>query len=390
MEKHKKSGISAAILTMSLVQMSTNGIAPVLAELAREFPAASPSSIQFLMTFPSLFVVAFSLLSGLLARRIQKKALAAAGCGLVAASGMCAFLIHPSLEALFLWAGVMGTGVGLVVPVAASLVADHFTGTERSSMMGLQSGAANAGGMLMAFFGGLLAAHGWHWNYLVYLIALPGLVLSITALPRTAEGVREGKAAEDRGNLHGMLYPCLMAVLVTTLFNLVPTNLSMYLTENNIGSAVEAGKATTLLLLGGAAMAAAFGPIRQKLGGKTVMPGFGLLAVGLLLCANAHSMALICLGSLISGGSISLVMPQLMLRATTEHGRSTALASALVMGCSNLGAFLTPLFTELAALLFGRPDAGCRFLLGAGAAFLIAVLQLAAEKTGQLQDGGTP
>lgn len=378
MNQKTKNGIRAAILSMSLVQMSTNGIAPILADLALEFPEASASTIQFLMTFPSLFVIGFSLAAGMLARWVRKKTLSAVGCALVAASGVCSFLFHPSLGVLFLWAGVMGSGVGLVVPMAASLVTDCFEGPERSSMMGLQSGAANAGGMLMAFLGGFLAVLGWRWNYLVYLIALPGLFLSLACLPRTTAPERRD-AEHGASGLHGLLAPCVTAVLITMLFNLVPTNLSMYITEHGLGTAAQAGTATTLLLLSGALVAVAFGPLQQRLGGGTVPLGFGLLTVGLLTCAWAPSLPVLLLGSVLSGGSISLVMPQMMLRATARNSGATAMASALVMGYSNLGVFLTPLLTNASAGLFGRPDTGCRFLLGAVLALAVALVQLAGQ-----------
>ena len=374
MEGRKARGIQAAILTMSLVQMSTNGIAPILSDLGRAFPEASTSAVQFLMTFPSLLVIVFSLVSGAAARWVPKKGLAAAGCALVAASGVGAFCVHPSLAVLFFWAGLLGSGVGLVVPIAASLVTDCFVEPQRSVMMGLQSGAANAGGMLMALLGGFLAVLGWRWNYLVYLIAIPGLLLSLCALPR-----HTGAAAQAGGrlSLSRMVLPCLSAVAVTMLFNLVPTNLSLYMAEHAIGSAVQAGTGTTLLLLSGTLSAAVFGPIHHRLGGGTVALGFGMLTAGLLICANADSLPLLYLGSVVSGTSISMVMPHMMLQATTAHPQAAALASALVMGCSNLGAFLTPLLTGGAAALFGRPDAHLRFLLGAAAALAAALIALA-------------
>ena len=372
MDRPSNGGIRAAILSMSLVQMSTNGIAPILSDLAAEFPTAPAAVIQLLMTFPSLFVIVFSVVSGWLARHVAKRTLAAVGCALVAASGVGAFLLHPAIQVLFLWAAVMGAGVGLVVPIAASLVTDCFQGDQRAAMMGIQSGAANAGGMLMALLGGFLAALGWRWNYLVYLIALPGLVLSLTCLPA---GPAVSARGEARLSLRKTALPCITAVAITILFNLVPANLSMYIAEHQLGTAAHAGTGTTLLLFSGVAVAAAFGPLHHRLGGGTAILGFAALAAGLLLCANATSLPVLLVGSAVSGGSISLVMPCMMLRATTDHPQATAMASAVVMGCSNLGAFLTPALTSAAAWIFGRPDTHYRFWLG-------AILAAAAALTG--------
>lgn len=392
MDRPSNGGIRAAILSMSLVQMSTNGIAPILSDLAAEFPTAPAAVIQLLMTFPSLFVIVFSVVSGWLARHVAKRTLAAVGCALVAGSGVGAFLLHPVIQVLFLWAAVMGAGVGLVVPIAASLVTDCFQGNQRAAMMGMQSGAANAGGMLMALLGGFLAALGWRWNYLVYLIALPGLVLSLSCLPAGPAAV--STKGEARLSLRKTALPCITAVAITILFNLVPANLSMYIAEHQLGTAAHAGTGTTLLLFSGVAVAAAFGPLHRRLGSGTVMLGFSVLAVGLLLCANASNLTVLLVGSVICGGSISLVMPCMMLRATGDQPWATAMASAVVMGCSNLGAFLTPTLTSAAAWVFGRPDTRYRFLLGAILAAAAALTGLAgrygiARRT-QTTEQGTP
>lgn len=51
-QNRKNNGIKAAILTMSFIQMATNAVSSVLADIAAEFPAASVSAVQYLMTFP--------------------------------------------------------------------------------------------------------------------------------------------------------------------------------------------------------------------------------------------------------------------------------------------------------------------------------------------------
>lgn len=240
----RKNKIKAAILAISVVQMGTNAISPILADIAAAFPQADSSSIQFLMTFPSLFVIVVSLLAASLTRRISKKYIVAVGCGLFSLSGVLSWLFHGSLPLLFLWAAFMGVGIGLVVPMATSLVSDCFEGGEQQTVMGWQSSAANVGAMAMTFLGGLLAAVHWNCNYLVYLIAVPGLVLSLTCLPRNA-GQQPQASSTGTGFFTllrriPVLTGCLLAAAVTMLFNIVPTNLSMYVTETGIGSAAQA------------------------------------------------------------------------------------------------------------------------------------------------------
>lgn len=120
------SGLKAAILTMSFIQMATNAVSSILANIATEFPDASVTTIQYLMTFPNLMIVAVSVIAAGLAERISKRTLAATGLLLAAVSGILSFAVHGSILILYVWAGMLGLGVGLVVPMANSLISDYF------------------------------------------------------------------------------------------------------------------------------------------------------------------------------------------------------------------------------------------------------------------------
>lgn len=126
--------LKGAILTMSFVQMGTNGIAPILAQIAAAFPEASSSTVQFLMTFPSIFCVIFTMLAALLSDRLPKKTLALSGLTIVAAGGILACLFHGSMTILFVWAALLGIGIGMVAPIAPSLINEFFEGEERQSL----------------------------------------------------------------------------------------------------------------------------------------------------------------------------------------------------------------------------------------------------------------
>ena len=374
-------GIKAAILAISVVQMGTNAISPILSDLAESFPQAGSSSIQLLMTFPSMFVIVFSLITANLARTVPKKQIAALGCGLFSASGVLSWLVHPNLYVLFAWAGLMGIGIGLVVPMATSLVTDCFSGAEQKLVMGWQSSAANIGAMLMTFAGGLLAAVHWSCNYLVYLVALPGLVLALLCLPRSAGAVQEQDAVSEkrmgyfallrRGSIAGA---CLLSLAVTMLFNTAPTNLSMYIAEKHLGSAAQAGTATSVLLFSGTIGGLCFGWLARRLGRYVMVFGFCMLAIGQTMCALAPSMLVVFLGCMVCGCAISTVMPQVMLDAAEASGGNPAASAALVMSASNMGGFCAPAITVIAKAVTGQSTVAPRFFLSAGFGLMLAVV----------------
>lgn len=366
--------LKAAILTMSFVQMGTNGIAPILAQIAEAFPGASASSIQFLMTFPSIFCFIFTLLSALLAEKLPKKTLALTGLFLVAAGGILACLFHGSLTILFVWAAVLGIGIGMVAPIAPALISELFEGAERQTLMGQQNSTANIGSMLMTFFGGYLAILGWQFGYLVYLLGLPGFFLTLKGVPAQKKVQTAAKQVTEKAPLH-IWKEMAIAFVFLMLFSSAPANLSMLISERGIGGSAVAGIMSTLFLLGGTLAGLLFGKVASLIGNKTIPAGCLVLCLGFLLTAVTPNAVLVGIGCLLAGASIGLVMPSCMMGASMQKGRET-LASALVLGSSNIGVFIMPLLTTISAMITGSDATAPRFILCGCIAALLGVVTL--------------
>ncbi len=355
--------LKSAILTMSFVQLCTNAIGPFLADIGRAFPEAPTEKVQFLMTFPSLFGTVFMFTSAVIARKFGKKLMAVLGLAIVAASGIGAVLAHPSLGVLFFWAAVMGIGYGLVCPVAPALIGESFQGREAQNMLGLQSSAGTIGSMLMTLFGGMLAARGWWYGYLVYLIALPGLVLSLA-------GVHERRECAAGPSKSLPLLPLVKqtakvlvtAFVFTFLSSSVPSNLSMFIMENDLGNAGTSGIVSALYLAGGMTAGFLYGPLSAKIGSKTSVLAMLILAAGTLAASFARNIAVLSVIFFFGGMAISFMMPYLM-QTPGRYPQDGAFVSALIMGVGNLGLFSGPVLTPVTNFIFGEDLAGNRFLM---------------------------
>lgn len=373
-KQNSKAALKAAIITMSFVQMGTNGISPILAQIAAAFPEASSTSVQFLMTFPSIFVIVISIVAALLSGRLPKKTLALTGLSLVAAGGLLACLFHGNLTILFVWAAVLGIGIGMVAPIAPALVSEYFEGGERQTMLGIQNSSANIGSMLMTFFGGFLAAAGWWFGYLVYLLALPGVFCTLKGVPATTGSPRTVKGKKKPFRLT-IVKEMLIAFFFLMLFSAAPANLSMLVSERGIGGTALAGTMSTLFLLGGSLVGFIYGAIAGKIGNKTIPLGALLLALGSALISVSGSAVWMGIGCLIGGGSISLVMPACMAGAGKMEGYET-LGSALVLSSSNVGVFITPVLTSATAVIAGSDATSYRFIAVAVLAVVLCIITL--------------
>ncbi len=345
----KKTKIIICILLISFVQMSTNGISAILVNIQNHFPTVPTSLVQFLMTFPSLFIIIFTMVSAYLLRYFSKKKLIEMGLFLVCCAGVISYFCYDSLILLFAGAGLLGSGTGLCASFAISLISDYFEVKERQKIMGWQTAASNLGSMLMTFVGGLFALISWQSNYFVYFIALPGLIVTHYWLDDRKINQQQGGSIKNCGYTIRL---CLLIILFMVFFYIGPTSIALSLAEKGFSDPSLAGTGSTLFLLGGTLCAMCFGKIHQYLQNYCIATGFLLLAVGLLGMAIATTLVAFYLFCFIAGCSISLVMPKCMLLISlNEKKEEVSLATALAMSASNVGTLIAPGFTVICGAL---------------------------------------
>ena len=373
MNNDRKTLFKAAIITMSFVQTGSSGIAPILSQIGEAFPQASATRIQFLMTFPAIFSLVFTIVSALLSDVFPKKKLALAGLATVGAGGVLAFLFHGSLGILFLWAAVIGIGIGMVAPVAPALVNETFKDREKNTMLGFQSSAATLGGMLMSFAGGYLALSGWRFGYLVYLVGIPGLIITLFGVPRDSRTSSVSSETMQRGRFCLVVWKeIILTVLLLMVFSSFPTNIAMLVTERSLGDTSLSGILTTVFMLGGLVSGVLYGKIASVLKQYTAPAGPLILGAGALIVALSYNVPMLMIGCF-AGGFGTLMMPSNMAAAGRLPGYET-LNSALIMGASFVGAFLAPVFTSISAAITGSGSVTYRFLTVMVTALILTIL----------------
>ena len=383
MEKNKKNKnlLKAAIITMSLVQMGTNGIAPILSDIAAAFPQCSTTTIQFLMTFPSIFCLIFTMLSAFLSDKLPKKTLGVTGLSIICLTGVAACLFHNSIVILYVWAAFLGIGIGMVAPLAPALVNECFTGKEKQTMLGWQNSANNIGSMIMTFASGFLAMLGWNFGYLVYLLGAFGIIFALLGVPGKSKAdsnrISEEKQAVSAANRGKFRLVILKEMIVTCLFLFIysaaPANLSMLVTERGLGDASFAGTVSTMFLLGGMITGLLFGVISSIMKNWTAMCGSLVLAVGAVIIAISQGTVSLIIGCLVAGASISMILPVCMGSASRLKGYET-LNSAMILSSSFVGVFLAPLITNIGAFISGSNSTMFRFFTIAGIAVILSII----------------
>ena len=374
--KISKKTIKHAVLFYSLVQIGAICIISILARIKELFPEYSVTTIQFLATCPSVVIIFISLLTGKLVDYIAKKHLALFSASLFIVAAMGGFFFHNSLILLFVWQIILGVGIGILVPLGSSLITDYFTGEERSSLMGLQSAVISVGGVLLSLLAGLLATIDWYFSYLALLLIIPGLLMLLFGLPLD----RPVHAAKKNGvKIHVtpnvvILYG-LIAFLFMMFYNIISTNLSLHLIENEISGSVNSGIATAVFMLSGAVAGVMFKFFKRFLGERVIALGFFNLAAGALITGASKSYLPVLIGVFIAGFSLSIVMAQVVISiAEREKPEVVTMSIALNMAINNLGAFLSPSFTKLTKLVRNSDRASDRYVLVGILALAVAIV----------------
>lgn len=358
----------AAIYAVGFLQLGGSGMAPVLARLGDAFPQYSTTAIQFTATIPSIFVILTNLTTGWLCERFPKKYITAAGCGLAVAFAVLASVFHSSLPLIYVWAGVLGVAASLSCTVSPAIINEMFEPEERVGIFGTRACFSSLGTMLMTFVGGYLTGIAWYYGFLVYLIMLPGLVMSLVCHPKNTRLAKDAKQAGSSApfSIRKMIFPCFIGFFVSMLYTTAMVNTSMLAAASPFIPAGRAdemgGLLTTILLAVGGAAGLAVNWLTQKVGLHCTTVGFVGLAAGYLGIFFSDSFGMLAVSSLFCGGALTLVMPHVQVLGSAAGGRRQELGLSVALIFSHLGTVLSPLLTNLSQAAFGTADVRYRFL----------------------------
>ena len=367
MIRNKK--IAITIYLISIMQMSAMAMSSALSSISEAFPYAGDTTVQMVMSLPALFMGIASLISGKLSERIPKKWLITASAVLIIGGAFGGLLIHGNIYILLVWAAVLGFGMGLFVPINAGLIALFFSGHEREIVSGQQVTASTIGGVCLSMIAGFLCETGWSRVYLIFFAIIPGWICSQFFLPRESISSlkAEAEATDNGGKAHisrGSWVFIIVMFLFISMYNIIPNNLSMYITEKSLGGSAEAGTATALFLLGGAFSGIIYGYIAKYLRDMIITLSFALLiAAGGILFLTAN-LGVLYVTVVFAGFSVGFVMAQCTCRiAEIESRAGVTLAMSVMLAFNCLGQCIAPLFTKLSSAVFHTDACVYRFLL---------------------------
>lgn len=380
-----------AIWSISLtVNLPGLAITPMLGNLDKIFPHTTELEIQLLTVLPNLFIIPFVLLSGKLSLSKNKVTIVVVALVIYLASGIL-YLFADSMVELIIISCLLGMGCGLLIPLAAGLLADTFVGKYRMRQLGIKSGISNIALVVATFVVGWLNHGNWHLPFLVYLIPVIPLVLSVflknipkddapssvaevTPVKKTA--AEAGSKAAMAGSLAKAVKPVAPAAVMSDQYGsikgvkddfimsrtwsliavyffvcyatVIVSYYTPFLMQSEGLNTSDVGTVTAIFFL------AVFLPgfilpyIVRIFKQSTLIISSALMAAGIILMVIGHHFGIMCLASMLVGFGYGVFQPLIYDKATqivTLPAKST-LALAFVLAANYISISATPFIVD--------------------------------------------
>lgn len=395
-----------AIWSISLVvNLPGLAVSPMLGNLDKIFPSASDLEIQLLTVLPNLLIIPFVLFSGKLSESRDKVRIVVIGLSIYLLAGILYFFAD-SMAALIVVSCVLGCGCGLIIPLAAGLIADIFVGKYRMQQLGIKSGISNVALVLATFAVGWLNHGNWHLPFMVYLIpAIPlALILFVRnvnpsvsvkmnsappgadspaaetvtggAAPGPGEKVRSGFIVGRIAGLVGLYAFTTYAVSVISYY------LPFLIQADRLSSSIT-GTVTALFYLAVFLPGFVLPYVIRLLGQRTSLLAALSIAAGLLMMAVAREHFMLYVAALLMGFGYGVFQPVIYDKATytVTDGRKSTLALAIVLSVNYIAVAVTPFIVDTFRNILGSTSNYFPFTLNFILTMLFAVIVVLRRKS---------
>ena len=349
----KKVWYTGAVVLMIAFVTGLNivGIMPVLNMISEKYPEQSTSTVQLLQTIHYGFLLVGSLLVGKLAGKFSIKKLVLGGILIVGIFGVLPFFFD-SFALLMACRIVIGFGYGVASPLIAAVITEFAPFEKRAGFMGLNVVGMGIGAMIGNMLGGILAAKGLRYFYLVYLLAFVGGAVVLALLPDTPPSAAQ-QAVRTR------LKPIVLALSAMTFMHAVfinayGTNISMYIAERGTADPQASGAATAVNAACAMCVGLLFSRILNFFRKATLPFAFLCAAAGFASFLFLPGMAGIFIGSGLCGISLSCFSAGGAYMVTVSVSpEEVAGASGIYNVFNGMGGLIAPLVLGKTAMILG-------------------------------------
>ena len=353
-------------LIISLLQMPQFALLPATNLIATEvFPERGLPLIQTAMSLPGIIAVITGAASATIVRYgfASKKTMTVLGLMMIMMTGVISLPLHTRFWHLCLMNACVGTGMGIFVPSAQSIMFDNFDEKTRQFISGVSFSFINIGGLVMSLMCGFLITYIWYGGHLQMIIALPAAIIAMLVIP--ADKRMRDIAIGGRTKLPAKTYYyAFLIVIFMIIYNVATVNVSTHLADGGVSDSSTAGIATAFLMVGGVAAGFIFPKLSQIIRDYLFALTFILLAAGFFLMSLfPSSIAITFAAMFLCGSTISLLVPRCIFNVSNLSDPTNSATATMLLCCvaPGSGHFLSPIIMTNLTLALGGESTRYRF-----------------------------
>lgn len=395
-----------AILSISLtVNLPGLAISPIMAKLNEVFPHATKLEVQLLNVLPNFVTIPFILCSGKICTPSNQLKVLTCGLIVYAATGIGYFFAN-SMIILIVLSCLLGIGCGLVIPLAASLISQNFTGEALGTALGAKSGLSNFTVILATLFVGWVAAINWHAAFTVYFVPLIPLCLvpfmrssfinKIRDTNATAAAVQAKKdvAYHFQGKPAKRMMAAAMGLYLITTYATMAISYYLPYAMNHYGlNTSKVGVATAMFYLSATISGFGLSKVIKLTGTWTLQIGLVLATGGLLAVGLIHGYWCYISGVFMMGIGYGLVQPILYDKTSyfAPNAEKSTEYFAFLLTCNYIGISIVPFVVEFfGAITKQSHNPSFAFILNGIILAIVTVICILKNKSFVVQAGVIP
>lgn len=369
-----------AIFAASLLSQSINTMSLLINGVMAAYPGTGVTQAQLIISVANLIALVGMLIVGKMANFMTKKSILLIFLCVMAIGGLMGYFCTPNLTMLYVACGVFGLGNGALFPLTSGLIAEHFEGGQRATVMGSQSIFVNGGGVLLNLAGGFVAAMFWKGVFLIYLASLVIAVIVLVLLPkgeveRAPENADEGPAEKPKVFTKFVAVLMFQGLFIGMCFMTFMSNVTLDIVELGIGNEAQAGIVTMITSLGAVIGGVLIAFIMRACKRYIFAAAMTIGALALWVSAFAGSLPVLIVGAFLLGVAFTMHNTSYYTLAPSNASpATTTMTMSLYTVAMQAGTIICPIvITPLATALLG-PAVSNAFVLGAAITTVVAVI----------------
>lgn len=399
-----------SVLSLSLLLISTYAVSAALPAMLEYFSDRSRTEVEQLMPITSFAIMLVILFNGWMAKILTERLSIILGLVLIAVAGSIPVFIQ-QYEVVFAARVLLGVGIGLVNFHAVDMIGRRYEGNERAALLGYRNAAEMLGNAALTLIAGRLMGFGWKYAFLVYLAALPILVLYLCFVPKRpekmerperleqpgrteqkerledegngADGDLRGQAqgtvgkAQVRDHLGFLILSVLLGVMMICMNSSNTLRIPALALERGMGTEAQASVILSLMMASGIFGGLCFGSLIKVLKERITAVSMLLFGVGMLIVAASGNLFVLGLGAVMAGAAQNLMGTALFNNVSEKlpEGLVHLGTTCVLVGC-NLGSSCSPTALKIIGFFSEKMSASFTIyavmMLAAGMAMLLA------------------